>query len=465
VRLEDITQGIRDFWNEFKLVKSGIVGVLLLLGFMVIIFLEPLIIPFPQANSSWRDIRYWEDNARSVPPVWIDLFSTKKHARSKKITQFTEKKENKTNMRTNKVTFTYDYSKDVPPLDVIFQCRYSGSPVVILHILRPDNLPLELVRKSLKNGNNTTTRISIDKDARKKANSFGLRFDRPLNNIDQQMMNSTNVLFSKAKKGIFTEPDPLKGQYKITAEIFLPDTSDAVQDIVILLPGSVSGLLGTDNSKRDLWSGIIAGVKWALLIGLLTSFISVSIGVIYGVVCAYLGGWRDSLLQRIFEIFLSIPLLPLLIVMSAIFQPSIYILIFMMSLFFWVGPVKTVRSIGLQIKEEVYIEASKAFGASSFRIVFKHMVPLLIPYSFASMALYVPQAIVYESSISLLGLGDSTIVTWGQILHDALTGGAVINGQWWWIIPPGLAIALMGMTFAFIGFAMDKILHPKLRTR
>ena len=465
MRLEDITQGFMDFWNEYKIVKSGIAGLILLLVFIVIIILEPFIIPFSQTNSNWRDIRYWEDNARSAPPVWIDIFKSQKHARSKKITQFNETEDKKVNMRIKKVIFTYDYSKDIPPLDIIFHCRYNGSPVVILHIQRPDNKRLELLRKSLKNGNNTAARISIDKDARQKANSFALRFDRPLNTVNRRMINPTKVIFSRAEKGILTEPGPLKGQYKITAELLFLNDNDATQDLYLFLPGSVSGLLGTDNSKRDLWSGIIAGVKWALLIGLLTSFISVSIGVIYGVVCAYLGGWQDSFLQRIFEIFLSIPLLPLLIVMSAVFQPSIYILIFMMSLFFWVGPVKTVRSIGLQIKEEVYIEASKAFGASGFRIVFKHMVPLLIPYSFASMALYVPQAIVYESSISLLGLGDSTIVTWGQILHDALTGGAVINGQWWWIIPPGLAIALMGMTFAFIGFAMDKILHPKLRTR
>jgi peptide/nickel transport system permease protein len=192
---------------------------------------------------------------------------------------------------------------------------------------------------------------------------------------------------------------------------------------------------------------------------------TVSIGVVYGVVSAYFGGWRDSVMQRIFEIFVSIPLLPLLIVMSAIFKPSIWTMILMMSCFFWVGPVKTVRSIGLQIKEETYIEASRAFGASSLRIIFKHMIPLLVPYAFASMALYIPRAIVYESTISLLGLGDSTIVTWGQILHDALNGGAVLNGQWWWVIPPGLAIALMGMTFAFLGFAMDTILHPKLRIR
>ncbi|MCP4710926.1 MAG: ABC transporter permease [Planctomycetes bacterium] len=275
----------------------------------------------------------------------------------------------------------------------------------------------------------------------------------------------TKVIFARAAEGISRYPEALPGDYTIQVEMLLPKKGDSVEDIYFSLPGSVSGLLGTDNSRRDLWSGIIAGVKWALLIGLLTAVVAVSVGVIYGVMSAYWGGWVDSLMQRIFEVFISIPLLPLLIVMSAVFKPSLWTMIIMMSCFFWVGPVKTVRSIALQIKEETYIEASRAFGASSFRIIFKHMVPLLVPYAFASMALYVPRAIVFESTISVLGLGDATVVTWGQILRDALIGGAVLNNQWWWVIPPGLAIALMGMTFAFIGFAMDKILHPKLRTR
>jgi len=170
-------------------------------------------------------------------------------------------------------------------------------------------------------------------------------------------------------------------------------------------------------------------------------------------------------MQRIFEVFVSVPLLPVLIVLSAVFEPSIWTMVIMMSAFFWTGSVKTVRSMALQIKEETYIEASQALGASNFRIIFKHMVPLLIPYSFSAMALFIPRAVVYEASISLLGLGDATIVTWGQILSDALNSGAVLNGLWWWVVPPGLSIALMGMAFAFLGFAMDKILHPKLRTR
>jgi peptide/nickel transport system permease protein len=187
--------------------------------------------------------------------------------------------------------------------------------------------------------------------------------------------------------------------------------------------------------------------------------------VVYGVVSAYLGGWVHALMMRVFELFVNIPLLPVLIVLSAVFKPSIWTMVAMMSLFFWTGPVKTVTSMALQIKEETFIEASRALGASRRRMIFRHMLPLLLPYAFASMALSVPGAIVYESTISLIGLGDAGIVTWGRILHDALRGGAVLNGLWWWVLPPGLAIALLGLTFALIGFAMDRILHPRLRTR
>lgn len=465
MRWADLKADFLDFWNEFKQVKSGIFSLILLGLFVLTIFLEPYLIPFPETSARWRDITYWEDNPRSTPPVWVNLFSSKKRAASTELREYKSSEHQAGKLTLMKAVFIYTYSTDSPPVDLLFHCYAKGSPLVVLSIERPDGEKIELLKKLLSAGNGRHIRISLDKDARNPAYNFASRYDVEENRLSKGMIKPTNILFAKAKGGIFRRPEALKGSYSITAEILFPKKDDQVEDIYLLLPGGISGLLGTDNSRRDIWSGVVAGVKWALLIGLLTAVVAVSIGVIYGVMSAYFGGWIDSFMQRIFEIFISIPLLPLLIVMSAIFKPSIWTMIIMMSCFFWVGPVKTVRSIGLQIKEETYIEASRAFGASSFRVIFKHMVPLLVPYAFASMALYVPRAIVYESTISLLGLGDSTIVTWGQILHDALNGGAVLNGQWWWVIPPGLAIALMGMTFAFIGFAMDKILHPKLRTR
>lgn len=465
MRWADIKADFLDFWGEFSQVKSGILSLVLLGLFILAIFIEPFIIPFPEARSRWRDITYWQNNPRATPPVWVNWFASKKRAKSVEIWEHSLSERPAGKMKVLRAEFIYNYSDDIPPIDILLHCRATGSPVIMLSMERPDDQKVRLFKKTLSNVDREKIRISVDKDARRDVYNFAARYDRPENRISREMVTPTNILFAMAKEGIFRRSDALQGRYTLIAEIILPRQSDRVEEMYLSLSGSISGLLGTDNSRRDIWSGVVAGVRWALLIGLFTAVVAVSIGVIYGVMSAYFGGWKDSLMQRIFEVFVSIPLLPLLIVMSAIFKPSIWIMIIMMSCFFWVGPVKTVRSMGLQIKEETYIEASKAFGASHFRIIFKHMVPLLVPYAFASMALYVPGAIVYESTISLLGLGDSTIVTWGQILHDALTGGAVLNGQWWWVIPPGLAIALMGMTFAFIGFAMDKILHPKLRTR
>ena len=462
----DFKAGFKDFWNEFKRVKFGLFGLILLFIFILAILINPYIVPFPEASSRWRDITYWEDNPVSAPPVWVNWFSSTKRAPSLILEEHAFSEEKMGKIKLSRAIFEYEYSYDLPPLDIIFHGYAIGSPVIMLSIERPDGHIIELVRRPISKSDGKEVRVSIGKDSRIESYNFGTKYEKPESNrIEREMIRPTSILFSEAKEGILVHPTPLKGTYKIIAEIILPSENDVVEDIYFTFSGGISGWLGTDSSKRDIWSGVVAGVKWALLIGLLTALTAVSIGVTYGVMSAYLGGWKDSLMQRVFELFLGVPLLPVLIVMSAIFKPNIWIMILMMSCFFWVGPVKTVRSMGLQIKEETYIEAAHAFGASSSRIIFKHMIPILIPYAFASMALYVPRAIVYEASISLLGLGDSTIVTWGQILHDALTGGAVLNGLWWWVIPPGLFIALMGMTFAFIGFAMDKILHPKLRTR
>ncbi len=465
MRWSDLKEDALDFWKEFRQVRSGLFSLVLLALFLLTTLLGTSLTPFPDARHRWRDITYWESNPRGAPPVWINWFSSKTYATTMELTNPDVEEQQAGKMRIRKAAFPFEYPFDIPPIDIFLHGQATGSPVIVLSLERPDGESIKLFKTSFSTVEEKRIRISVDKDAKERVYRFAARYEAQEDRISRDMISPTSLMFAKAQTGIFRKPEPLHGAYRLIAQVILPKEGDRVEEMSILLSGSVSGILGTDNSRRDLWSGIIAGVRWALLIGLLTAIVAVSIGVIYGVASAYFGGWIDSLLQRIFEIFVSVPLLPLLIVMSAIFKPSIWMLIFMMSAFFWVGPVKTVRSMGLQIKEETYIEASKAFGASHFRVIFKHMIPLLVPYSFASMALYVPNAIVYESTISLLGLGDSTIVTWGQILHDAHKGGAILNGQWWWVVPPGLAIALMGMTFAFLGFAMDKILHPTLRTR
>jgi len=462
--VSDFRRSASEFWREFRKVRSGVFGLIFLAIFICILIFEPLIVPYPEANEKWRDITYWQDLPSSAPPSWINLFTSKKRAVSESIEEYAFSETLAGAMRIQEYVFEYDYSASVAPSDVVFHASGVGKPTVVISIQRPDGLSIDLYRKQLEMSPTQDARVSIDRSAQTAAMNFGKKYS-PSEGVQLQTIKTTDVLFSEAKQGMFRSPSPLAGIYKLKVTLLLQKAEEKIEDAFVTVAGRVHGILGTDNSKRDIWSGVIAGVKWAMLIGLLTALVSVSIGVVYGVISAYVGGWKDSLMQRIFEIFISVPMLPVLIVMSAIFKPNIWVMIGIMCIFYWVGPVKTVRSMGLQIKEETYIEASRALGASNTRIIFKHMVPLLIPYAFASMALNVPGAIVVEATISLLGLGDATIVTWGQILQAANSGGAMLSGMWWWVVPPGMAIAFMGMTFAFVGFAMDKILNPKLKTR
>lgn len=453
-------------WNEFKRFRFGMLGLAFLLVFVLVSILEPLIIPFKETSSRWRDITYWQDNPVNAAPAWTNWFTAKDKTPQETLKPSNVVEQKEPDLSFIDAEFPYDYRYDDPPTDLAFRATVQGETHFIGSLLRPDGTEVPLFEVPSSSAAPKELRISVGSSAVDNTFEFIREYEDP--NVtaiyNKRTLNVMNVLFSKAQPGMIHNPEPLKGEYtfKITSVII---GSGEITDARMEVAGKVFGILGTDNAKRDIWSGVICGTKWALLIGLVTSLVSVFIGVLYGVISAYFGGWVDSIMMRFFEIILSVPLLPIIIVMSAIFKPNLWTMIILMCLFFWTGSVRTVRSMGLQIKEETYIEAARALNASSGRIIFRHMLPQLIPYSFASMALAVPGAILYEANISLLGLGDATIVTWGQILQDAMRGGAVLQGLWWWVVPPGLFIALMGMTFAFIGFAMDTILNPKLRTR
>ncbi len=461
---------LKDFWDDFKREKSGLVGIGIILAAILIVILEPLCLTWSDTNSKWRNISYWQDNSPSAPPVWTNAFRSQKAAETSRISNAKrEEVELDGGVKLVSESFEYNYTADEAPLDLIFHCLGTGDNVNIsLEVTRPDGKTIELAQRLEQGLQAADVRVSAENDGRDGAFAFlkGEESEANMALLSNESLRSTHIIFNTARPGMAHEFKSLKGKYIFTAKSMLlnPET-DKIEKPYVVVTGSVSGLLGTDNMKRDIFSGLVAGLKWALLIGLLTSVVSVLLGVVYGVVSAYYGGKVDAVMQFIFQIFNSMPVLPILIVLSAIFKPTIWTLIIVMVIFFWTGPVMTVRSMAMQIREETYIEAARALGASNARIIWKHMVPILIPYSFASMALSVPSAIVYESSVSLLGLGDATIVSWGQILHDAMEGNAILNGIWWWIIPPGLLIAIMGMAFAFLGFAMDKILNPKLRTR
>jgi peptide/nickel transport system permease protein len=467
MNIGDSLHSLKDFWGEFSKAKIGLAGFSILVAFALLGIFGGLLVPFPDAAKHWRDIDYWQDNPQAAPPAWTNAFAIKKGVPSSVLAAFKAEEETQDNgvsLRT--FTFDYPFSYDKPPRDLIVRVPGSGQVPMTIALERPDGLSAELYREQLELTAGSDNRISVARNCSRAAIEFVRGQDEALaNSMNADLIKPIDVLFAKMAPDMADHPAILKGDYKIKIRALIVSPDFSVGRPSILVSGHVSGIMGTDASKRDIFTGIVLGIRWALIIGILTSVVSVVAGVLLGIVAGYFGGVADWLLTRLYELIYLLPVLPFLIVVAAIFKPSIWVLIAIICAFFWTGSFKTVYSMTLQIKEETFVEASRALGSSRWRIVFKHITPILLPYSFASMALSIPAIIVYEASVSLLGLGDATIVSWGQILESALTQGAVINNLWWWVIPPGLMIALMGMSFAFLGTALDKILHPKLKTR
>ena len=460
---------MRELWKEFSKIRTGMVGLGILIAFIVLAVIGPAIVAFPSATDHWRDIGFWQDNPQAAPPVWVNALpwtgrrgvvsSLLDHPR------YSEEKED-SGARVRKYIFPYTYGSDLPPRDLVVRFQGQGQVPVDISLHRPDGLDAPLYREQLDIAEGILQRVSIGRNCAQEVIEFVRAHNEDLaSGLDPDLIKPVSILFSKLDPSMTDRPSALKGVYTLTVTALLLNDQFTFQTPTVVVSGHVSGILGTDLSKRDVFTGIVIGIRWALIIGILTSVLTVFVGVVLGVCAAYFGGAVDWLLNRLYEFVYLLPVLPFLIVISAIFKPTIWTLIVIICLFFWTGPYKPVYSMALQIREETYVEASRALGARPGRVIFRHILPLLLPYSFAVMALSVPAVIVYEASVSLLGLGDSSIVTWGQILHDALGQGAVINNLWWWVVPPGLMIALMGMAFAFLGTALDRILHPRLKTR
>jgi len=255
--------------------------------------------------------------------------------------------------------------------------------------------------------------------------------------------------------GMTSRNEVLKGEYRISEIFYMFDNTSSVESSGVTLGGTVFGILGTDDLRRDLGVGIVLGSPVALFIGLTVSTISVTIGLMYGVIAAFKGGKTDEAMMRINDIIYALPALPLLIIMSITFGRTNFLIAAFLIFFGWVGAAKIIRSMALQIKTFQYVEAARIMGQSDTKIIIKHIIPQLMPITFASMAFAVPAAIGAEAALSFLGLGDPSFPTWGQILHEANSADAAARGIWWWIVPPGLMIALTGLAFWLIGKSLD----------
>jgi peptide/nickel transport system permease protein len=223
--------------------------------------------------------------------------------------------------------------------------------------------------------------------------------------------------------------------------------------------------LGTDDQGRSVLTLVIQGAPVSLLVGLTATAITMLIGSAVGLIAGFRGGWLDSLLMRVTDWGLVIPWLVLAIALASIFGQSLFIIILVIGLTTWPSTARLVRSQTLSVRERPYVERARALGASNWHLISRHVLPNVMPVIMANTVLIVAIAILSETALSFLGLGDPLSVSWGQILEQAQNGSAATRGAWWWLGAPGVCIVLVVLAFTMIGFALDQIINPRLRER
>jgi|SRR5271157_710064 len=435
--------------REIRRYPSAIVGIAMVLLLFVVSIYAVIAIPYSRAIYMWRGTEdVWYQNPKFAPPAWFNFFSSKKLPLSFDVSTSNETMSKTVtpgaqNTSTINITYSFDFQYDDYPqeMSLYFNAKYAQKqPFISIIWIKPDGSKLRIDNLGI-------------------AQTQTIRFTQ-----DQQFLGNLNG--ADPMQALFNDPQTnkiMKGKYQVQiVGVTFEQGSDINAEFVF--QGQLYGLAGTDQYRRDLMVALLWGAPVALAFGLLASVGTLVLTMVIAAIGTWYAGWIDDLIQRITEVNLILPQLAILIMVGTFYSHSIWAILGVTVLLnIFTGGIKTYRAIFVQVKESMYIEAARAYGASDGRIIFLYLIPRMIPLLIPGLVLTVPSFVFLESTLAVLGLGDPVLPTWGKIIDDAFTNGALYKGYYYWIMEPAILLMITGLGFSLLGFALDRIFNPRLR--
>ena len=433
-----------------KRYPSLVAGVVMITIFVAFSIYAVVALPYAEAIRLWRGgPGVWDETPRNAAPAWFDVFiegDTPRTivVRSGDTGTITEEAIGDGMKRAEIVLpFQYDYDGFPSELRLYSQAEYEGSrqpATVSWHT--PDGRTIILQEHRIPRATDTYY-ISQDQELR------------------------TQLSGMAPHQGLFVDPNdeenPLKGEYRLILTTEVPQTAELDAKLVAL--GQLHGLAGTDHRGRDLLVALLWGAPIGLMFGVLAAVGAQVSTFVLSAIGTWLGGKVDRLFQWLTQVNLVIPVLPLLILIGHFYSRSLWTMLGMViALNVFSASYLTYRAMYLQAKEAPYIEAAQAYGAGNFRIIFRYLIPRIAPTLLPQFVLIIPLFVFLEATLSVLGLGDPVLPTWGKVIYDAVDEGALYKGYYYWLIEPAVLLLLLGVGFALIGYSLDRIFNPRLRT-
>ena len=438
-------QGLREL-REYPSAVAGLAIILFLIGLSLYTVVT---IPYSDALEKWRGGAQWQLNPVNAGPVWTDRLFGGDAPRTRVA------RSGDTEIRD----VAFDGGRQVRiPLEFDYDNREFPSEIN-LFLRTLDSEREAFVRLSWKTPSGE--RIALGGRRISREDRISISQDPALEGR-LGMVPHVGLLAGDSDPD---DPEVEKGRYRLVVDAILFD-EDASLEADLAVYGRVHGIAGTDYQRRDLMVALMWGTPVALAFGLLAAVGTTITTLIIAAAGVWYRGIVDATIQRLTEVNMILPMLPILVMVGTLYSTSIWLMLgVVIVLGIFSAGIKTYRAMLLPIREAPYIEAARAYGASNARIIMRYMIPRILPVLIPTFVTLIPTFVFLEASLAVLGLGDPVLPTWGKVLNDAQEQSALYNGFYYWVISPAVLLMLTGLGFAMFGFALDRVFNPRLRTQ